>query len=498
MTKKNKIIVVALCFFTVLVLFITPAACAPKVEQVEKTDLQKLQESKEYLELINAVFSYVVQNYVDEVDPETLYRGAMEGLLGSLKDPYTTYLDMSQQRSISDTTEGQFGGVGLTITKTDYIEVTNPIEGTPGWKAGIQIGDKIIKIGETDTKDLILEDAVSLLRGVPGTDVEITVRRGDSMEFNVVLTRALIEVPTVKSGYISEAPGKTAFLRIIEFTPLTSARVQEALDYFIETGFTSLIIDLRDNPGGVLSSVEEVADKFIDNGVIVSTRGRKSYYSDAYYASPELTTMPKNIPIVVLINGGSASASEILAGALKDTRTAYLVGNNTYGKGSVQEPRGLPYEDGMKITIAKYYTPSGANIDKIGIPPDEEVNLPGVSQEQQQIYVDLMNSNKIYDFANSKENITEAEISAFAEELYKDYPLEKTVLRRLIRIYSITGEIFYDLDYDTQLQRAIEIANSKDFYNLLENTKTLLEIEEKKALEEAAKEVTDEAEKSEN
>ena len=163
-----------------------------------------------------------------------------------------------------------------------------------------------------------------------------------------------------------------------------------SLDYFIETGFTSLIIDLRDNPGGVLSSVEEVADKFIDNGVIVSTRGRKSYYSDAYYASPELTTMPKNIPIVVLINGGSASASEILAGALKDTRTAYLVGNNTYGKGSVQEPRGLPYEDGMKITIAKYYTPSGANIDKIGIPPDEEVNLPGVSQEQQQIYVDLM------------------------------------------------------------------------------------------------------------
>ena len=473
MTKKNKIIVVALCFFTVLVLFITPAACAPKVEQVEKTDLQKLQESKEYLELINAVFSYVVQNYVDEVDPETLYRGAMEGLLGSLEDPYTTYLDMSQQRSISDTTEGQFGGVGLTITKTDYIEVTNPIEGTPGWKAGIQIGDKIIKIGETDTKDLILEDAVSLLRGVPGTDVEITVRRGDSMEFNVVLTRALIEVPTVKSGYISEAPGKTAFLRIIEFTPLTSARVQEALDYFIETGFTSLIIDLRDNPGGVLSSVEEVADKFIDNGVIVSTRGRKSYYSDAYYASPELTTMPKNIPIVVLINGGSASASEILAGALKDTRTAYLVGNNTYGKGSVQEPRGLPFED-------------------------EEVNLPGVSQEQQQIYVDLMNSNKIYDFANSKENITEAEISAFAEELYKDYPLEKTVLRRLIRIYSITGEIFYDLDYDTQLQRAIEIANSKDFYNLLENTKTLLEIEEEKALEEAAKEVTDETEKSEN
>ena len=238
MTKRNKIILVALCIFAVLVVFIAPAACASKVEPTDKTELQKLQESKQYLELINAVYSYILQNYVDDVDPETLYRGAMEGLLNSLDDPYTTYLDLSQQRSISDTTEGQFGGVGLTITKTDYIEVTNPLEGTPGWKAGVQIGNKIIKIGDVDTKDLILEDAVSLLRGEPGTDVEITVRRGESMEFNVVLTRALIEVPTVKSGYIEEAPGKTAFIRIIEFTPLSAGRVQEALDYFLETGFT--------------------------------------------------------------------------------------------------------------------------------------------------------------------------------------------------------------------------------------------------------------------
>ena len=278
MTKRNKIILVALCIFAALVVFIAPAACASKVEPTDKTELQKLQESKQYLELINAVYSYILQNYVDDVDPETLYRGAMEGLLNSLDDPYTTYLDLSQQRSISDTTEGQFGGVGLTITKTDYIEVTNPLEGTPGWKAGVQIGDKIIKIGDVDTKDLILEDAVSLLRGEPGTDVEITVRRGESMEFNVVLTRALIEVPTVKSGYIEGAPGKTAFIRIIEFTPLTAGRVQEALDYFMETGFTSLIIDLRDNPGGVLSGVEEVADKFIDEGVIVQLADEKAIF----------------------------------------------------------------------------------------------------------------------------------------------------------------------------------------------------------------------------
>lgn len=487
MSKKAKIYVGFAIFFLCLVVFLVPAVGAPRVD---RTGFTKLQESQEYLEMINSVYNYVLQNYVEDVDPEILYRGAMEGMLNALEDPYTQYLDMSQQRTITDTTAGQFGGVGLTITKSEYIEVTNPIEGTPGWRAGIQIGDLIIKIGETDTKDLILEDAVSLLRGEPGTDIEVTIRRGDTMEFNVVLTRELIEVPTVKYGFIPEAPGKTGLLRIIEFTPLTSMRVQEALDYFIENNFTSLILDLRDNPGGVLSSVEEVANKFIDEGVIVSTRGRKSYYSDAYYASPTYTTMPKNIPVVVLINGGSASASEILAGALKDTKSAYLVGQNTYGKGSVQEPRGLPYEDGFKLTIAKYYSPSGANIDEVGIPPDETVNLPGVSVEEQQIYVDLMNSNKIYDFANEHKDVTEKEIEEFAEKLYAEYPLEKVVLRRLIRIYSVSTETLYDLDYDTQLQRAIEIANSQDFYEMLEKTKTLLEIEEEKIQEVAEEEST--------
>lgn len=487
MSKKAKIYVGFALFFLCLVVFLVPAVGAPRVD---RTGFTKLQESQEYLEMINSVYNYVLQNYVEDVDPEILYRGAMEGMLNALEDPYTQYLDMSQQRTITDTTAGQFGGVGLTITKSEYIEVTNPIEGTPGWRAGIQIGDLIIKIGETDTKDLILEDAVSLLRGEPGTDIEVTIRRGDTMEFNVVLTRELIEVPTVKYGFIPEAPGKTGLLRIIEFTPLTSMRVQEALDYFIENNFTSLILDLRDNPGGVLSSVEEVANKFIDEGVIVSTRGRKSYYSDAYYASPAYTTMPKNIPVVVLINGGSASASEILAGALKDTKSAYLVGQNTYGKGSVQEPRGLPYEDGFKLTIAKYYSPSGANIDEVGIPPDETVNLPGVSVEEQQIYVDLMNSNKIYDFANEHKDVTEKEIEEFAEKLYAEYPLEKVVLRRLIRIYSVSTETLYDLDYDTQLQRAIEIANSQDFYEMLEKTKTLLEIEEEKIQEVAEEEST--------
>ena len=475
MSKNKKILIGIILGLLILAFSIVPATCA---SQTEKTDLAKLKESKEYLELLNAVYAYLLQNYVDDVDPEVLYRGAMEGMLNSLGDPHTTYLDLSQQRSITDTTSGQFGGVGLTITKTDYIEVTNPLEGTPGWKAGIKIGDKIIKIEDTDTKDLILEDAVSLLRGEPGTDVEITVRRGDSMEFNVVLTRALIEVPTVKSGFVKEAPGKTAMLRIIEFTPLTSVRVQEALDQFIAEGFTSLIIDLRDNPGGVLSAVEDVANKFIETGVIVSTKGKQEYYNSVYSANPRQTTMPENIPIVVLINGGSASASEILAGALKDSKKAYLVGEKTYGKGSVQEPRALPYDDGMKITIAKYYTPSGASIDKVGIPPDEKVDLPNISKEEQEIYVDLMNSNRIFDFANEHENASEKEIEAFAEELYKDFPLDKRVLRRLIRISATTGEMFYDLDYDTQLQRAIEIVNSQDFSELLENTKTLKEIED--------------------
>lgn len=486
MNKKTKVLVGFLCITFAVGIVFSPSIFA---QATQKFDFQKQKDIAKYQSLINEVFNYVIKYYVDDVDPEVLYKGAMQGLLSSLDDPYTSYLDTSQQRNIDDTTMGQFGGVGLTITKEEFITVSSPVEGSPGWKAGIVAGDEIIKIDEQSTKELTLDEAVSLLRGTIGTTVDVVVRRDKTMEFNATLSRALIEVPTVRYGFIKEAPQKTAYLKIIEFTPLTASRVQEALDYFVEQKLTSLIIDLRNNPGGLITAVTDVADKFIDDGVIVSTKLKWPYIGDSYSASPAKTTFTKNIPIVVLIDSGSASASEILAGALKDTKKAYLVGENTYGKGSVQQPMDLPYNDGFKVTIARYYSPSDSNIDKIGIPPDEEVLFPELTPKEQEAYVDLMNSKKINEFVEHNKDCTEAKIAQFANELAKDYPLDTRVLRRIIRLnVTFIGESpLYDYDYDIQLLRAVELTQQPDFFKLLENTKTLKELETERLANEALK-----------
>ncbi len=449
-------------------------------------------ENKKYIELVRNVFEFVLQSYVEEVDAEKLYKGALEGLMNAFDDPYTQYMDISDQRSITDTTAGQFGGVGLTISKPAvstpenpaYVEVSQPIEGTPGWRAGILSGDKLIAIDGTATPDISMDDVLSLLRGKVGTPVEVTVRRGKAekaMEFTVVLERELIEVPTVKFGMIEDG-GATAYLRIIEFTPLTPSRVQEALDFFETNNYKQLIIDLRNNPGGLITSVEEVADKFIDEGVVVSTKGRYPSDTTAYMASKRKTTVKAGIPIVVLIDGGSASASEILSGALKDTRKAYLVGENSYGKGSVQQPIPLPFNDGIKLTIARYYSPSDTNIDKVGIPPDLEVLFPELTEEEAEAYVSLVEANVINPYVENHPDMTEAHIAEYAETLIRTYPIDARLMRRIIRlaVNKNKGDSLYDLDYDVQLITALETVRRADFSDLLAKTKTLKEIEQDK------------------
>ena len=332
-----------------------------------------------------------------------------------------------------------------------------------------------------------MDDVLSLLRGEVGTDVDLIIRRGKNMEFPVTLTRALIEVPTVKFGMIDDV----GYLRIIEFTPQTPSRVQEALDSFISSGFAGLIIDLRSNPGGLISSVVEVADKFIDSGPIVSTKSRHPYENSMYTASPKKTTMPKNIPIVVLIDRGSASASEILSGALKDNHLAYLVGERTFGKGSVQNPIPLPNSDGIKLTIARYYTPSDTNIDKIGIPPDLEVLFPELTEEEENAYVELIKSSEVAKHVENNPNMTEADIAAFAKQLNKTYSLDERMLRRIIRIEceKTREPSLYDLDYDIQLKAALEVIKDKDFFNLIANAKTLKELQQEAETEQETEKV---------
>ena len=255
-----------------------------------------------------------------------------------------------------------------------------------------------------------------------------------------------------------------------------------------------MIIDLRDNPGGLITSVADVADKFIDEGPIVSTKSRLHYENTVFNANSE-TTKVKNVPIVVLINQGSASASEILAGALKDNHLAYLVGQRTYGKGSVQKVVPLGEEEGIKMTIARYYTPSDTNIDKIGIPPDQEVLYPKLTEEDEKNYAKLIESDEINKYVESHPQMSEADIAAFAIELNKTYNLDLRLLRRLIRIrvWKTEPTHLYDLDYDIQLNAALDVLkNENDFYKLVKSTKTLKELqEEAKETDESLKENKD-------
>ncbi|HAH60951.1 MAG TPA: peptidase S41 [Treponema sp.] len=450
----------------------------------------------QYMKKISAVFDYVQQNYVDEVDAKTLYEGALKGMLEALKDPYTLYLDPNTMRDLSDTTAGNFGGVGLSISKPTesspdkpaYVEVASPIEDTPGAKAGIQSGDYITAIDGLPTPDMTMEEVLNHLRGQAGTPVTVSILRGKDIKFDAKLVRAVIEVPTVKYGMINS----TGYLRIIEFTPETPHRVQEALDSFAKSGYKNLIIDLRDNPGGLITSVVDVADKFIDSGTIVATKSRLKFENNVYTASKDKTTVPAGIPIVVLINRGSASASEILSGALKDDHLAYLVGQRSYGKGSVQQVIPLSDTDGFKMTMARYYTPSDTNIDKVGIPPDKEVLYPELTDDEEKAYVALVKSNDIASYADAHQRMTEKDIAAFALELQKKYALDASLLRRLVRleVTRTTGTPLYDLDYDIQLNAALDVLKTSDFRQLVKSTKTLKELQDEAAAKDAEKAVS--------
>ena len=443
--------------------------------------------SFQYVKKLNSVFDFVQQNYVDEIDPKILYEGALKGMLDAIGDPHTLYLDSDYMRELNDTTSGSFGGVGLSISKATestpakpaYVEVASPIDDTPGAKAGIQAGDLISAIDGMPTPSMTMNEVLQHLRGEIGTPVTVTILRGASMKFDVTLIRALIEVPTVKYGMIEGT--KIGYARLIQFTPDTALRLQDALDSFQKNGYTGLIIDLRDNPGGLITSAVDVADKFIDEGPIVSTKSRLLFENSQFTANKDKTTVKRNIPVVVLINKGAASASEIVSGALKDYHLAYLVGERTYGKGSVQQVIPLSNTDGIKITMARYYTPSDMNIDKIGIPPDLEIkNLDSLSEEEEKLYVEMVNSDIITKTVEQKPGMTEADIAEAAKAIVAEYPLDERLIRRLLRIQVQKTQTapLYDLDYDLQLNEAIKVVQNKDFSTMVKNAKTIRELQE--------------------
>ena len=329
------------------------------------------------LEAFTNVLAIVQKNYVEDVETQKLMEGAINGMLNAL-DPHSAYLTPDLYRELQVDTEGSFGGLGIEITLRDGIlTVVSPIEDTPASRAGLKAGDQIIKIEGELTKDMSLVEAVKRMRGPKGSKVQISIRReGISRFLEMTLTREVIKVQSVKSRLLEKGYG---YVRVAQFQDRTDIDLENALRRLTQENgkLEGLIVDLRNNPGGLLSQAVKVSDLFLDSGLIVYTEGRLDNQKQKYFAHPGGYA---DVPIVVLVNGGSASASEIVAGALQDHGRAVVLGTQTFGKGSVQTI--LPLESGaaLRLTTAMYYTPSGRSIQVTGIAPD--ITLENLSPDQ--------------------------------------------------------------------------------------------------------------------
>jgi carboxyl-terminal processing protease len=327
----------------------------------------------EQLRLFTEVLSIVQNQYVDEVPPKELIYSAIKGTLRGL-DPHSSFLDPDSYREMQVETSGSFGGLGIEITlKDDVLTVVAPIEGTPAYRAGLHTGDRIVKIDGLSTKDMQLADAVKRMRGKPGTKVTISiVREGWTEPKDFEITREQIRVQSVRSHDLG---GGIAYIRLRQFQEQTPHDLETTLDKHQKAGMKALVLDLRNNPGGLLTAAVEIAEKFIDDGkLVVYTEGRVRNQNMRFSAHAKKGRT--SFPMVVLVNQGSASASEIVAGALQDWNRAMVVGTQTFGKGSVQTIIPLSDGSGLRLTTAKYFTPKGRSIHGKGIGPDIVVEVP--------------------------------------------------------------------------------------------------------------------------
>lgn len=346
-------------------------------------DTRLKQETYKNLETFSNVLTLLEQHYVDEIDTGTVIKGAINGMLGSL-DPHSAYMTPEDFKELQEETKGSFSGIGIEITiRDEIITAVSPIEGTPAANAGVQSGDQILRINGELTKNMSLMDAVKKLRGKKGTKVTITILREGWKEMrDIELTRGVIPLRSVKSLQLE--PG-ILYTRISNFQGSTTRDYKKVLNnYLKESPINGLILDLRNNPGGLLDQAVKITDIFIDKGVIVSTKGRNAQLTSVFEAHQGSGRF-KNFPMVVLVNGGSASAAEIVAGALQDHKRAIVVGTPTFGKGSVQTILPMPDGAGIRLTTAKYYTPSGDSIQAKGIQPEMTVPLrpPSDTQEEE-------------------------------------------------------------------------------------------------------------------
>ncbi|HGY10854.1 MAG: peptidase S41 [Deltaproteobacteria bacterium] len=400
------------------------------------------------LRLFTDVLEELEKNYVDDVDSEELIHNAIKGMVGNL-DPHSSFMPPEAFDELQDDTKGEFSGIGIVITMKDAIlTVVSPIEGTPAYKAGIQAGDIIIKIDDKSTKDMALWEAVNMMRGPRHKTVLITIiREGESKPIDFVLKRDLIPMESVRSVMLEPGYG---YLRITNFRMSTLDDIKKHLKKLESenNGLKGLVMDLRDNPGGLLDQAVKISDLFLDQGNIVSIKGKQPRNTQEFnaHASDE----DRKYPIVVLINGGSASASEIVAGALQDHSRALILGTTSFGKGSVQTVRPLKEGFGIKYTIARYYTPNGTSIQAKGIVPDIEVEYEILEEKEKKTSVfDRMIKEKDLKNSLKPENTTQPEK---VKKRSKKHP-------RLLDIDQ--------LQHDAQIKRALDILISYGIFSKL-------------------------------
>ena len=322
------------------------------------------------IDLFGEVLEKISKEYVDDVDPSKSMDSAINGLLQSL-DPYSAYMSPESFKNMQTDTKGEFGGLGIEVgMEAGVIKIISPIDNTPASKAGLKAGDYIVKINNIQVQGKSLTEAVDLMRGPVGSSIEITVRRRGikkALIFNI--TRKIIEVQSVKLKLIDN---NTAYIRLTSFNDNSSEQIEEKIKGLSKNkNIKGFILDLRNNPGGLLSQAIKISDFFLENGEIVSTKSRKISENRKWFAKKGDLIQGKTL--IVLINYGSASASEIVAGALKDHKRAIIIGENSYGKGSVQSIIPLKNNGAIRLTIAKYYLPSGKSISEVGVTPDIEV-----------------------------------------------------------------------------------------------------------------------------
>ena len=441
--RRITLTILAPAILAVAFLAVAPLSFNGEAARAQESD----ENTYEQLKLFGDVFERVRASYVEEVSDEELMEAAINGMLSSL-DPHSSYLDADSFQDMQVQTKGSFGGLGIEVTmENGFVKVVSPIDDTPAFKAGIEAGDFITHLDGEPVLGLTLSEAVDKMRGEVGSDIELTVRRGEQEPFDVTITRDIVRIQSVRS----RVEGNVGYLRVTAFNQQTYPGLEDAIaEIKAELGddLIGYVLDLRNNPGGLLDQAIAVSDAFLEEGEVVSTRGRTEDDSSRYNA--ESGDLADGLPVIVLINGGSASASEIVAGALQDHGRAIVMGTQSFGKGSVQTIIPLPGHGAMRLTTQRYYTPSGTSIQATGIVPDIEVaqaRLEELDSPQRRREADLRGA---LDNGNGAEDAAGADEGAVNEENGEESGGESA------------GDVGLD---DYQLARALDLLRGLALYD---------------------------------